>query len=309
MLKMTFKALCLSILLGISCLISARHHVLRLGTKAVKVIKVVLFDIGGVLAETSYFRMSKDIGWRYPINYMFKDFKNPNIKTLCFKTLERLFGPQKVHAGELMAFRDGLVLPQIMCDWLTDSMTPTEIRHKVTHGISKLAKEGYFSSKNEREYVLKILLTMFCSPILARNTLPIKAAIKLTDDIAAQCNSQRKPRFIQAILSNYASEPFNLVFNGAQCAPVFKHIDRRYVFTSGSLHDLKPRHSIYSTVIQKFINDGIITNASEIVFIDDQEENVIAARQCGMTALHLKNGDYKTLRKQLRALGILLSKK
>ncbi|MGC2310207.1 MAG: hypothetical protein WA432_01130 [Candidatus Babeliaceae bacterium] len=304
MLKMTLKTLFLSVLLGISCFISAPHGVLRLGIKAVKVIKVVLFDIDGVLAETSHFWMSKDIGWRYPINYMFRDFKNPNIKTLCFKTLGRLFGYPQPWLGEGMPSHDGFVLPQIMCDWMTDSMSPTEIRHKVDHGISKLAKEGYFSSKNERKYVRRILLTMFCSPILARNTFPIKAAIKLTNDIAAQRNSQGKP-FIQAILSNHASEPFNLIFNSAQCAPVFNHIDRRYVFISGSLHDLKPHHSIYYTVIQKFIDDGIITNPNEIVFIDNQEGNVIAAQQCGITAFHLKNGDYKTLRKQLHALGIL----
>ena len=77
-------------------------------------------------------------------------------------------------------------------------------------------------------------------------------------------------------------------------------IDTNDMIASALIRYNKPHPQAYLYIINLHGFDP-----SECVFIDDQLENVVAARKLGMIGLHVKDKNYKEIRRQLEALGVL----
>ncbi|TVQ47186.1 MAG: HAD family phosphatase [Gammaproteobacteria bacterium] len=94
-------------------------------------------------------------------------------------------------------------------------------------------------------------------------------------------------------LSNYPAEPVEFLYERFGWMSLFEH-----VIISGRLGIAKPESAIYAHLL-----DTIERPASRCLFIDDREDNVIAARAAGIDAVHFTAG--ARLAAELTARGLL----
>ena len=110
------------------------------------------------------------------------------------------------------------------------------------------------------------------------------------------------------IFSNLAADVFDELLKKPNSPAAFLHkLPRENRIISGKIGMMKPCANIYEYLIQKLIMLDIrfadpVFLAKECIFIDDQWENVLAARKCGITAIWFNDKDYKNLACQLKLL-------
>lgn len=270
--------------------------------------KLILWDIGDTLAKQNKLQMFiNDIGIIPAIAYL---PENPvNAEEVVFSIIEMSGGSQQIAPGELYAMHKTWQMPADMCDWMTGKADWQDILNRALKTVQNLKTRKYFKKDSQSTFIEALIKAIFNPEILAKNTYPLDKGIKLKKEIARQLNPQGKPKFIQGIFSNFAPEAYNLIRGSKQCSPIFDYIEQRCIYVSCFLGDMKPYKSAFNKVIQDLINKGVITQASDIIFIDDREENINGAKKCGIDAIWLKNGDWKTVRKELVKRGILPRKK
>lgn len=94
------------------------------------------------------------------------------------------------------------------------------------------------------------------------------------------------------ILSNYSKRGFEVT---RQELPFIEDMDG--VLFSYEVKLVKPEPEIYQTLLERFQ-----LKPEECVFMDDNEKNVIAAREAGMYAIHFKNKEQAEA--ELETLGV-----
>jgi len=94
------------------------------------------------------------------------------------------------------------------------------------------------------------------------------------------------------ILANESLEGLKYKREKFQLQDVFKSI-----FNSAELGLYKPQHEVFKNVLTQ-----IKENPSNVLFIDDQEKNVIAARELDIKGIHFRNVEQLT--EELKNLGI-----
>lgn len=94
-------------------------------------------------------------------------------------------------------------------------------------------------------------------------------------------------------LTNWSAETIDIAYNRFS---FFSEFDG--ILVSGVEKMIKPEHRIYRLLLERY---GI--KAEESVFIDDNEKNIIAAREVGLHAIHFKNPEQ--LQSELEAMQLL----
>ena len=94
-------------------------------------------------------------------------------------------------------------------------------------------------------------------------------------------------------ITNHTKEWFNFQAKKYNYSDLFLGIA-----TSFDAHSAKPDQAVYKLLIKKYS-----LNPKECLFIDDQKENLVAAKKLGMKTIHFKS--YYDLKDRLRKSGIL----
>lgn len=269
--------------------------------------KVVIVDAGGVFVQPRRWGIARKIGvWDLAVHKIC----GGDIKQVGFKFLEDSFGvaqpvnPDALTGAQLYVTGDGINLPQIWCDNMRGLLSGTEVIAQAQ------AKMDYYSfaSGRERRLVKNFIKTIFDPAVLAEHMSPIPAAIDFITDCAAQ------PNITIMLLSNFASDAFDELYKNPEFQPIFKHIKPENLIVSGKIGLLKPEPAIYDYVHEKLVAlDARFADpcflARNCVFIDDQIENILGARQRKkgpITALHLASpDDYDKIRRELEMLDFL----
>lgn len=102
----------------------------------------------------------------------------------------------------------------------------------------------------------------------------------------------RKKGYQTYILSNYSRRGFEMT---RQELPFVEDMDG--VLFSYEVKLVKPEPEIYQTLLEKFQ-----LKPEECVFLDDNEKNIIAAREAGIHAIHFKNKEQAEA--ELEKLGV-----
>ncbi|MCB1028542.1 MAG: HAD family phosphatase [Microthrixaceae bacterium] len=119
---------------------------------------------------------------------------------------------------------------------------------------------------------------------------PIPGTVEIIDELGAA----GVPRYA---LSNFARSTFDRIVDDPRF-DVLHRLDGWLL--SGDVGVIKPDPAIYALACDRFeVHPG------EAVFTDDREDNVAAAREFGMTALHFTGAE--RLRRELVALGLPLN--
>ena len=256
--------------------------------------KAVIYDLNGVLVKISKMGMAHEIGFKDTMFYYLFDCENKNdLQQKLFDTLAALGGyDQDPHApcGEL-----GNKMPKLMCDWMNGRMTnPQEELVHINQGIEQLKQEGFF--KNNREYrVMKNMINALFHPSkLNKHRKPIKPMLKLVNQI------NQKGTCTQCVLSNWDGPSFQDFLTTKTGKALTCVIDKKNIVISADIACNKPHPDAFCHIMKSLDLD-----ACECIFIDDQYENVQAARKLGMVGIQVKDKNYKAVKEELKRLKVL----
>ncbi len=280
-------------LLAIMSIYSSTTHenyMEHISTQQKTPIKMVIFDLDGVLLKTSRFGIAKQITRSKQDTSLFAFIRHALRKNPKDSLFELMDAAQDVHDYGHTAWEPkGTVLPQMMTNWLAgrsgyDSYTIMKYLHDT------LDKQEY---QDESYQVLRRLIPAIFDPeVRAQHTHIQKSGYKLLRDIQA-----RYPSCQFAILSNYDTTCFQHIYTKPKLQRVFKRFNPERTFISADIQMTKPDTRIYEHVC---ITSGI--DPSECLCIDDQEANVIAARKAGMHAIQFTPEKARYIQRQVRRM-------
>ena len=251
----------------------------------------VIFDLGGVLFGTNSAQAFWEAGISSTFLHIFKEMRqsqqvSPYSMSALYLALKNTASVQKFKARlfdflELVEARsettplakddDGnRVLPQIMCSWLMGNYTTKEIRKMIKQTAQN--NPDFFNNDQEK---YRIIAT--CNKVIFKPTgfTKTRKLFKAGFEFAKECKRKGHKLYV---LSNWDKESFILI---KQVYPeVFGLFDG--IMISGDAGTIKPDPTIYTMALEKF---GI--DARDSIFIDDLVDNVIAARKCGIAAIHV----------------------
>lgn len=265
--------------------------------------KVVVFDAGGVCFDSSKSGMAREVD---ALGLFFNKITGGDPKARMFEFLNESFGyqppvnPHDPVGAWLYATGQDLPLPEIWCDYMRGDCTGAELLARADEHYEK-----FFTSHRELKLIKGLMKAIFDPTIIAKHMHPIKKGAKLVADVA------RKEGNTCMMLSNFGADAFDALYAQKKAQKkIFQHIAEENIIVSGHIGMMKPCQDIYEYLKMKlFLMDARFADpiylAQECIFIDDQIENVIAARKRGLTALWLSDGDYKKLRHELEILGVL----
>jgi FMN phosphatase YigB (HAD superfamily) len=259
----------------------------------------LIWDLGNTLFRVSKMGMAQEIGFSDFALYKLWDHKDPiEIQKIAFKIMADLKKQTCTHA---VPKNGELEIPALMCDWFIGDCTGNTICDQVNKKIEELDKKQFFFNEREKRLVTETLHVMLDPQKLAENMKPVKQAIRLLSECCALTDKMGKPLHKQFILSNWDPESFDYLYDSKHGKKVFNFFNPEHIVISGDIGLLKPNPAIYQYMIDVYKLDP-----KKCIVIDDQQENIDAARAIGMTALLLQDFDYKTLRNQLRELHVII---
>jgi HAD superfamily hydrolase (TIGR01509 family) len=228
--------------------------------------RTIICDIGGVLLATDKSAAFEQIGLLALLNYTV--FAGPNGRkpnNLFFDTLNAIC-PR--NPGETPACDEhGILLPQLMCDWLKGTAHPTEISHAITYHAWYHAE--HFLAAQEALLFNNIARLVFTIDSFINTRCLIEEGMEFLQN----CKEQGHPIYL---LSNW--DPYSFGKLQERFPELFQLCDGSVI--SGDCGLLKPDPKIYMTLLEKYN-----LQAKDCLFLDDQRENVIAAQKLGITSV------------------------
>lgn len=204
-----------------------------------------------------------------------------------FDVLMQYNGPQPAETPERKHLKDeqGTALPQFMAyTWFCTQKSTEEILELINQAVGQW-DPGYLVPIAKRDLVRTMMHIAFGK--LGNNTKAIPAAVALV-------KKYQKEGFKQYILSNFSREEFEIMQKTPVNQELFSFIPNEHIVTSGHCGFAKPHYAIFEYFLEKYH-----VQPHECVFIDDQIENVRAARACGIHAIHLQKGNYLQVQEEL----------
>lgn len=273
--------------------------------------KALVWDLGGVLLSTSRFGMIKDeLGFSMLLKAsLYEKFSITQLQDHLFAILHTVHVKNREHVptscivSGTCARYEGRPLPAIMCSWLAGTASSKDIISRASALINNSTAYGTITKK-----LLKTgIKLMFDPKTHGKHTSPIAKGLKLLKKCAMEKDEHGNQRYQLFILSNYAEDCLEEVFAKKECRTLCACFPAKNRIISGTIHKIKPYHEMYAYLEKHLANYGI--KKEEMILIDDQTENILAAHSYGMPALQLKNSDYGTIERIFRSHGILKRKR
>lgn len=219
----------------------------------------VIFDLGGVVFHTAKLKAMGALGLGKIFKY-YRANKVRNPKEKLYEVMNKITNTtgNPYGAGD----PEGNQIPLLMCQWLLGTENTTTIRTKILDAIE--AHPDWFANKAEKDFIAQLTRMMFTPKIFAQVMTPSQSSI----DFIKECKAKGYQLYI---LSNWDAESFDLLCK--KYPGLFEFFDG--IVVSGLIHEMKPQPAIFKNFTDTLCPDRCI-------FIDDQKENIRAARACGM---------------------------
>lgn len=250
----------------------------------------LIFDMGDVIVKESRWSSVYNIG----ISNLIGLYNPWSLKKNVFDFLDLLV-PLEPGSPEIV--HNGVVLPQIMVDWICGHKTTEEIRSVIELGLEK--HDGYFSTKSQKIAIAAICEYMFTPEKFFRAFYPVKDTLKLIKkcSIKEDKNGHKNRIFI---LTNWDAESFPLLYRTKSLRHLFRRADG--IVVSGSVHMAKPDPKIFEYLLETF---SINPQEELTVFVDDTLANLKTAKTFGIHPVHCKELNIKAVKKEFKNLGVL----
>lgn len=227
---------------------------------------VFVFDLNGVLFTTKTATVFRQIGIRDILSYLARHRSTKMIKSRFYQTLNRITNTQGNSAG--LTDPDGMVMPEIMVDWLRGSRSNQAILDRILTAI-KMNPE-WFTHTNEQRIMAAVSSSIF-------DPKKFVASRKLLPNLIPFITALKKNGAQLYILSNWDKESFMLLKE--QYKDLFDLFDDCII--SGEIGYVKPEPQIFNHITNKI-------PANCTCFLDDQEENIDAGEKAGFYTILVK---------------------
>jgi HAD superfamily hydrolase (TIGR01509 family) len=232
--------------------------------------KTLIFDLSGVLFHINKKRVLRFIGMWDVICYYLKYRKNPVTKT--FEFLDTIARHEEPPSTPILYKK--YWQPACITSWVRGTTSSICAYKELHQKIELLEQNNYFSSPLELRLIKKILETMISPDILIKCWEP--ATTLLTEIATLRATANYK----LILLSNLDKETYQLLRN--YYAHYFDLFDD--VIISAEIGLVKPDPQIFHTVLSKH---NILPH--ETYFFDDQQENILAAQNIGISSFLCSN--------------------
>lgn len=240
-------------------------------------IRVIIFDLDGVLLHSSLWRGFQNLlsalsYWELPSAFAYFAYENP--KDALFTLMKSLPHEHDDSYTQCVTYDpNGNTLPRIMADWMAGrpGFSSNDIIPYLHTTIDHAATYTHLKKKILKQTVNIV----FDAQTRYDITTILPAGKNLFDTL-----SQQHPDCTIGILSNYDHACFAHIMHKPEIQEIFKRIPQERIFISADMHHIKPDPHIYLQAC-----NACDVNPWECLFIDDQETNVVAAREAGMHAV------------------------
>ena len=266
--------------------------------------RVLICDLGGIFFDLDGYGFgmaaagtgSKLAGIGKTISMGLLDRVNPkNLEQRLFAVLHRF--PIRAEEGFKPACKtSGAPMPYPICAYQAGRHTSNNLRAMATETCDRLHGEGFFISNREEEIIRNVIERMFTPAFQAQFNYTYPRAIELLKQVAESGLCR-----IEA-LSNWDRESFEYVrLNFPKECSYFDDI-----VLSGNINTVKPNNGSFQYMLDKLAKLGF--TKEDCMFIDDQKENIEAARAMGIPSIQVKKGDSHSLALALYEFGLLPQK-
>lgn len=292
--------------------------------------RVLLLDLGGLFYKFSAFSYARELGLGNIVSYGLFDRKNPKgLEQLIFGVLNAV--PQQDILDNANEFKNsalyrklqqqgGEIRVPIITSTRTSSgrelpylLSAFQAGHISSETALRLAMKSFHERKDQGGFVsdreariVEHAIRLICTPHdNAAMNKELTDGIVLLKELAEQVDQEGRKKYILVALSNVDKESTRILEER------FKdHIYDRfaYRFYSGDLGTVKPNDEAFTLVMdalqQKDEFKDVPLSLHEIIFMDDQIENITAAHRVGIEhAILYKNA--QQAREELVRRGVL----
>ncbi len=231
-------------------------------------IKVIVFDLVGVLFFVNKIKVLRCIGSKDLIFYYIKKGRNPVDEGIAL--LDKMRQDVAGQFQDVVAYK-GTYLPLCFLQWNQGLLSREQTFEQIQDYFNTLHKQHYFTSERHQRVILDLLKMIFSSELGMQAFMPIGSTIELVKKLKESNN------YKLYILSNIDKE----TFEGLRSlhAPIFDSFDG--IVTSCYSNLLKPEAAIFEYLFKQFNVDPV-----QSCFIDDQLENIHTAQKLGMDSIH-----------------------
>ena len=231
----------------------------------------IVFDLGGVIVKARYVQSAYQVGLAKSIAYLAIYQKNP--RQLLWRVLNEIDIPDVDANLKHACDEQGTSLAKGLLHWLSGTYTGPEIIQKVEELL-----------ENNRDYsgmekaVVKGMVKVAFDPALFKYT---RSLCQVSLDFVHECKENGHRLFV---LSNLDRDSFKELKEMAD--PEFLDLFDGIVI-SAEVGLIKPDQEIYRYLLSTYN-----LNPAQTVFIDDQQENLDAARVAGIHPILCKQAGW-----------------
>ncbi len=254
--------------------------------------KAIIFDLGDTLIMRDTGRIASHVGYWNGF-WTWLAYGNQTKKKVGDLLVEVLSDGTELQRIPTPLDTESRVMPSIMCEWFMGNVA---CKQALDYSLLKI--EAFpFEKNRDRNIINATVQWMFNPKNFARAMKPIPGAINLLKDLAGMKDKKGKRLHQLYIISNFDPESYDYLYDWLPA--VFKYFYPKNIEVSGIVKAMKPNPSIFYNFMKKHK-----LNPKDCIFVDDQKENVISARNCGMNAIQVVGYDYKPVREQLQDFGV-----
>lgn len=254
----------------------------------------IIFDLNGVLIDTSKISFAwvagplKFIGLFNPLTIEATFFNHLNLIRPRLPTTPKLY------------YKDRILLPQLMCDWLAGTITSAQLLSTINSYIEKIS--ATVDSKRKIKLLRALAICMFDPQKYVKTVKPLRKGKRLLKKCFNQTDGHGNRIHNLFGLSNCSAE----VYYFLQKNPAYKFFSLlNNIIVSGNAHLLKPDPVFFEYAFEQF---GIDPDKELTIYIDDELHNIKAAEALGkkqLHCIHCKNQNFKEIKKYLKKLGVI----
>lgn len=244
----------------------------------------VIFDMDGVLFKTNRSGAFGKLGKADIISYALRGNSPSELHTKAFDILFKMRGEKaEDFEGKFWPTYEGKPLPTIMCQWQQGTVTPQAILDEVLPYVEKLDKEGYFVSAREKRIMQNLFDIMFNPQTRIEITQPLAEGVRILNHV-------KKAGYRVYVLSNMDTESMKLLQE--KYPEILGQFDG--IVYSADIKQIKPYNQIYYHLLQKY---NLV--ADQCLFLDNQQENIEAAKNLGINTMLCTKKSMKSLGNKL----------